>query len=177
MNFSVEAKCPIDIFKKSNLDCSWSTVQVGWDLGRLSIDEIKKFALDFSERYPESINQYIAEIIFSKDKYEVDNLLKKIIFSLNLEFPTSNTSSWNKEWLKWRYCILYCMAEQIQDAEELLIKAEGLYADFGYPEDMIPFIYYMPADEELMHLKPEEARAILVTRLKSFLKEERNKIQ
>jgi len=34
----------------------------------------------------------------------------------------------------------------------------------------------MPADEELIHLKPEEARAMLVARLKSFLKKERNKI-
>lgn len=176
MDFTVESKYPINIFKKCNLDCSWNTIQVGWDLKRLTIDEIHKFALDFSELHPELINEHISELIFSKNEYEIENLLKKIFYSLNLELPLPNSPLWHKEWQKWRYCILSYMVDQIQDAEELLIKVEGLYADFGYPEDMKSFIYYMPADEELVNLKSHEARNVLIKRLKNFLNTEKTEL-
>jgi hypothetical protein len=160
------------LFKKDDLDCSWATIQVGWELGLLSIDEVHKFALDFSESHPDVMNEYISEIIFLTDRNEIRNVLKKILSSLELEFPTLHSSLWNREWQKWRYHVLRNIVDQTQDTEELLIKIEGIYADFGYPEDMKSFIYYMPADEEVADLNPENARRVLIKRLKNFLMEE-----
>jgi hypothetical protein len=40
MNFEVEEKYPISIFKNNNIPCSWNTVKVGWDLKRLTGREI-----------------------------------------------------------------------------------------------------------------------------------------
>lgn len=177
MDFAVESKYPLTIFKKYNLKCSWNTIQIGWDLGLLSADEVRKFALDFAAFHPELINKDIAELIFSKDSYEVKDFLKKIFGSFNLEFPLLNTPLWNNEWRKWRYCILNCMVDQIKNDEELLIKVEGLYADFNYPEDMKTFIYYMPVEKEVIGLTSKDARAELVKKLKAFLREEKNKIQ
>ena len=40
------------------------------------------------------------------------------------------------------------MLKHIKNDEELLMKIEGVYADFGYPEDMKHLIYYMPLEDQ-----------------------------
>ncbi|MBQ1450407.1 MAG: DUF2247 family protein [Eggerthellaceae bacterium] len=42
-----------------------------------------------------------------------------------------------------RYAIL---ASLDSEGQELLDDVESVYADFGYPHDMEPFIYYMPSE-------------------------------
>jgi hypothetical protein len=176
MDSLVKSKSLIDIFKKDDLDCSWVTIQIGWNLGLLSVEEVHTFAFDFSENNPDLINKYISEIIFSTDRREVDSILEKIVSSLGLEIPTMHSSLWSRERHKWRYGMLKDLVDKTQNAEELLTKVEGVYADFGYPEDMKSFIYYMPADEEVSDLNLEDARRILVKRLKNFLTEEKIKL-
>lgn len=176
MNSLVKSKNLLDTFKKNNLNSSWATIQVGLELELLSLDEIHTFALDFSEDHPDLINEYIAEIIFLTDNRKIQDALKKVFSSLKLEFPTPHTLLWNKEMKKWRYCILKNITNQTQDTEELLIKIEKVYADFNYPKDMEPFIYYMPADEEVANLNPENARKVLRERLRIFLAEEKIKL-
>jgi len=176
LNFFVEAKYPIQIFQDNDLECSWVTIKVGWDLKRLGISEISNFAILFLEKHPNLINEYISELIIGIKEYEVENILKKLFKSLMLDFPEKDSSLWNKEWRKWRYCILSEMVKHISDIEDLLIKVEGIYADFGYPEDMKHFIYYMPVDEEI-NQNHEIANIRLVKKIKDFLQEERIRIQ
>ena len=44
-----------------------------------------------------------------------------------------------------RYAVL---ASLDSEGQALLDDVESVYADFGYPRDMEPFIYYMPSDGE-----------------------------
>lgn len=179
MNFSVESKYPISIFKDNKVVCSWATIKVGWDLNRITKEEIKKFALEYLEQHSTTVNEYISELILGIKNEEVSIYLKRIFESLGLKEPQKYTPEWNKEWLKWRYCIMSEMAKSILDEEKLLISIEGVYADFDYPEDMTEFIYYMPRTENLdnkQQMNPQEARNKLVKKLKIFLKNEKAKI-
>ena len=68
------------------------------------------------------------------------------------------------------------MVKHTSNVQDVLVKIEGVYADFGYPEDMKHFIYYMPADEEI-GLNYEENCTQLVKKLKKFLQEEKMRIE
>jgi len=175
MNFEVEEKYPISIFKNNNIPCSWNTVKVGWDLKRLTGKEIGIFALDYSELHPGLINEYISELVFGVKDYEISEYLKKVFDSLHLTLLEEATPIWNQEWRKWRFCIMSEMYKNINDHQELLVKIEGVYADFGYPIDMVPFIYYMSSEdpEIIKKLTPEQALARLVVKLSTFLIQER----
>lgn len=178
-NFAVEAKYPLNIFKTSGLECSWNTIKTGWDLKRLTVDEIGKFALNYLETQPNLVNLYISELIFGIKDYEVNDYLKKLFISLNLSWPEEGSSVWNQEWRKWRFCILNTMIQNITEKEVLLETIEGLYADFGYPEDMTPFIYYMPVsdDDDTKQLTTEECRSRLIKKAIDFLAKEKTLIE
>ena len=45
---------------------------------------------------------------------------------------------------KWLYLILLWLYERRQSVDDPLEEVEGIYADFDYPDDMVPFVRYMP---------------------------------
>ena len=52
----------------------------------------------------------------------------------------------------------------------LLDEIEGVYADFGYPSDMEPFIYYMPNDDG------ESSPEALIKRFHAFVASEKKRL-
>lgn len=52
----------------------------------------------------------------------------------------------------------------------LLDDIEGVYADFGYPSDMEPFIYYMPNDDG------ESSPEALIKRFHAFVASEKERL-
>ena len=65
-----------------------------------------------------------------------------------------------------RYAIL---ASLDAEGQELLDDVESVYADFGYPRDMEPFIYYMPGEGD-------SSAEDLVKRYRAFLVSEKAKL-
>jgi hypothetical protein len=165
------------LFKNNGFESSWYSVKVGWDLKYLNTDDIASFALHFLEQNQHLINAHISELILQEPNLNIDLILKKLFISLTLEFQEKNSPLWNKEWRKWRYCVLMDLVKHVQDKEELFMKIEGVYVEFGRPEDMTPFIYYMPADDTTDKEDPDHARELLVEKLKSFLEEEKIRIK
>lgn len=125
---------------------------------------------------PINIFPNISELILAKNGVDISVLLKNIFASLKLDYPDIYSLSWNREWRKWRYCILIRLIETVHDTEQLLIQVEQVCADLGYPVDMVSFIYYMPATEDTEHLVPEQARIVLIKKLRQFIDEERLRI-
>lgn len=66
-----------------------------------------------------------------------------------------------------RLAVLSSLSSSGQD---LLDDVEGVYADFGYPSDMEPFIYYMPNDEG------DSSPEALIDRFHAFLSSERKRL-
>ena len=44
-------------------------------------------------------------------------------------------------------CAFLCYSSLGSSSQELFDDIEGVYADFGYPSDIEPFIYYTPNDD------------------------------
>ena len=65
-----------------------------------------------------------------------------------------------------RYAILASLDTEDQ---ELLDDVESVYADFGYPRDMEPFIYYMPSEGD-------SSAEDLVKRYRAFLVSEKTRL-
>lgn len=174
MEFFVESKYPLSIFTDNNLEVSWDTIWMGVLLNRLSAYEVNKFAMDFLDATTNT-NGWISELVFKIEDEKLKNQLEKILKLLKLNPPHPNHPRWNKEWIKWRYCIMSNMVKKIKNNEKLLEAIEGIYADFGYPEDMTSFIYYMPQNESIP-TSQDEARAKLVKNAKSFLQDQKKLI-
>ena len=50
---------------------------------------------------------------------------------------------------KIKYTFLFCLKNRYENSNEELLRAiELVYADFGYPEEMCNFIYYMPTNDK-----------------------------
>lgn len=175
LNYSVEAQYLLDIFKAANISYTWATVYVGRKLKLLPIKEVEKYAIEYLIEHPECKDQRIAELAFGVKEEEIDDLLIKVAEDLDLEVLQENSEVWNLEWRKWRYCILKSMQTNIQDAEKLLDAISFVYADFGYPEDMIRFIYYMPQQHEVTN-NIDQNRQTLLHNFNEFLNKEREKI-
>ena len=67
--------------------------------------------------------------------------------------------------------ILRCaiLASLDSEGQTLLDDVEGVYADFGYPRDMEPFIYYMPSEGD-------SSTDDLVKRYREFLVSEKARL-
>ena len=65
---------------------------------------------------------------------------------------------------------LAVLASLKSEGQELLDDIEGVYADFGYPSDMEPFIYYMPSEDGASSV------GALIDRFRSFLTSERRRL-
>jgi hypothetical protein len=175
LNYLVEAQYPLDIFKEANISYSWETIYVGRKLKLLPIKEVGKYAVEYLAKHAECKNQHIAELAFGAEEQEINNLLKKVAKTLDSEILQENSEVWNLEWRKWRYCILKSIQTNIRDAEKLLDAISFVYADFGYPEDMISFIYYMPQKSEVTN-NIDQNRKTLLNNFNEFLNQEKNKI-
>lgn len=179
MNFKKDSKYPMKLFVDNGLNFCWYSVKVGWDLQYLTSEEVSNFAIYYLEQHPNIVNKYISEIIFGIKNDEMETYLSDVLESLRLERIEKNSSIWNKEWRKWRYCIMKNIVQNSKNDAELLERIEEVYADFGYPEDMASFIYYVPVDEaaiSLHNLNQNEARARLVQKVKDFILQEKIKI-
>lgn len=69
-----------------------------------------------------------------------------------------------------RYILRYAILASLDsEGQELLDDVESIYADFGYPRDMEPFIYYMPSEGC-------SSAADLVARFRNFLASEKARL-
>lgn len=173
---SANQKYSISIFPASGINCSWNTIKVGWDLAFIEFKEINKFALAYLEQHPNIVNEFISELILNVEPDKIDKNLKKIFNSLNMQMPERGSRYWNLEWRKWRYAILWTIKNNININKELLAAIAVVYANFGYPEDMNKFIYYLPSNEDLSLLNDFEAETRLIELFNNFLAEEKIKI-
>ena len=61
-------------------------------------------------------------------------------------------------------------------SQELLRSMELVYADFGYPNDMSAFIYYMPTNDKMASTK-EEREINMISKFDKYLIQLKNDIE
>lgn len=119
---------------------SWSWQELLWGLENKFIDrkELVNYIVDsFSEKLTEIppvlriITAYDYEDIYP----EVSELCSSEVYESEIEIKA-----------KWKYVLLQELYDNRDSYENVFVKVDEIYANFGYPEDKVEFIGYMPSN-------------------------------
>ena len=120
-------------------------------------------------------SETIQHIVFDKSsRNEILNNLGNLLEKDFTERERKQRYEFSKR--KWRYCILQYLANSNLDFSSMFGHIEQVYALFGYPEDMLSFIPYMPPQDNYkprLHTNMEN-RNRLFNNLSVFLNIEKN---
>jgi hypothetical protein len=160
--------------KQSNLHYDWKTIYVGYKLSIIKEGEVTQYAVEFLATYPHCENTSIVDLAWGEFDIDYERMLKGIVQELYGGEPIESSSVWEYEKRKWRFSILHDLdAEHKHSPQTLLHKIAEVYADFGYPEEMERFIYYMPSKGNTELLSSEEDHIVgLICFFREFLRKE-----
>ncbi|MCM2990744.1 DUF2247 family protein [Bacillus safensis] len=167
----------LEHLKHHNIKVDWRTIYVGIRLDLISNKEISNYAVEFLFNNTECENPLILEFAWGAGDPDEDyRKLQKVLVELYNDLVEEESSQWDVEKRKWRYGIMSHLKEKNKNSpEELLDELSEVYADFGYPEDMEPFIHYMPSSDGYNPLlySIEENINRLVSLFEEFLQKEK----
>lgn len=116
---------------------SWREAAVGYHNHWLDWASAVDLACDcLAEGQDDALVVELASIS-GPDAHAVGELLDKLA-SVSSEVVATSPNE------KWLYLILLWLYECRQSVDDPLEEVEGIYADFDYPEDVAPFVRYMP---------------------------------
>ena len=151
-------------FIRERTRLSWSEAALGYHKQWLGWNGAVELACD---RLSEGEDGPLVVELAGLSKAEahcVGELLDKLAASPE----TDDASSSNTKWLYLRLAWLFENREAVDDALE---EVETIYADFDYPEDVAPFVRYMPVTDgyDPSAHSPAENQARLIANWKSYL--------
>ncbi|KRN84688.1 DUF2247 domain-containing protein [Carnobacterium maltaromaticum] len=129
--------------KLKNVRYNWATIYVGIEEGYFDGKVLTDYAIELMEKGED--NDFINELawVISKDK------LPEVMSNIKINYlPEIDETKfeWSFENEKLRYVFLSNLKNESKDNQELLNEIAQFYDNHNYPEDMIPFINYMPQD-------------------------------
>ncbi|MCP1528021.1 MULTISPECIES: DUF2247 family protein [Bacillus] len=174
-------KSSIEVLKTYNIHYDWKTIYVGIRLDLISYKEISKYAVEYLSNHIECENSLILELAWGAGDPDEDyRKLQMVLVELYNDLIEEESSQWDIEKRKWRYGITSHLKEINKNStEKLLDELSEVYADFGYPEDMEPFIHYMPPSDgynPLLYSKEENINR-LASLFEEFLQKEKAFVQ
>ena len=130
-NFSfVDLQCIIS-------NWTWQEIKFGYDEKLITTMEISNYALHLLTENMLGFDD-VLRLALVDDPYEdITNILSTLS---SYEKPEDQKYIFDK----WRYVILQYVYDQKQNIDSLQEVVDCLYCDFNYPEEMEPFVSYMP---------------------------------
>lgn len=164
----------LEFFKKYMIPYSWATLYVGRQLSLVDWRELENYAAEYLEHDTSCKDSCIAELAYGVDESQSDELLKKILKTMNQQLE-KDCPLWNVEKRKWRYLLLQKLKEMLHDPFNFSQGYRNIYAHFGYPEDMWDFLYNVSPTDGYTHSLEKNIK-IDETKLDAFLAKEKKKI-
>lgn len=129
-------KLPLD-FVRERVSLSWREVEFGLQNGWLDGDDAVGLAMDevAKDANPSSDVLELASVL-PHERGMVPRLVEQLA-------RTSQSFS-NEKWLYLLLAWLYCNRTTVPDAFRVV---EEIYATFDYPDEIAPFVRYMPAPD------------------------------
>lgn len=163
-------KITLNMMDLVGLGYSWNTIYTGLLYDFIGIDEVEKYAIKEMELQDYEDNEFVSELAWGeKEKTEIITIMLEGGLVRDGEIYEKH------ELNKIKYTILFYLRKQ-HDEEDFLRKIEEVYADFGYPEDMSAFIYYMPVNDNLT-LTKKERELDLILKFDEYLIKLKNEIE
>lgn len=134
----------VEIIKKNEFDCNWTTLFVGRQFKLISTLEVINYVIAYLEKNPNVDEEDIFELAWEQPEDKVDDLLEKIA-------SDKSSEAINKEYHKWLYSILKEVYNKSSD-DNIFREIESVFSMFNSPATMYDFfrkvsdaIYY-PSD-------------------------------
>ena len=124
-------------FINSIANLSWRDVAWGYQNGYLNATKVIEFAWDRLSNGEESADIIELAGILPSEEEALRNLLFKVAGS------AANKES-QKQWL---ILVLSWLYENQTSMSDTLDEIVSIYADFDYPEELVPFVRYMPTTD------------------------------
>lgn len=115
---------------------SWSFVAYGVIHGFIGTEVAVSFCLDEISRKGASDDNDIALLYSSDNDSERLELIRSRVPADNHDVNTVSH--------QWMRVLLWMCCQKVGDVDSLLDCVELIYAEFGYPKEIAPFIRYMP---------------------------------
>jgi hypothetical protein len=126
-------------FVEAKLDLSWRDVRFGIENGLLAAATAISLAIAACDREA-SPSAVLLELAGAQNSDPLESLVERLS---EMEPPASPDAT-RKKWL---YLTLAWLYEHRDEYDAPLEVVEQVYADFGYPEEIVGFIRYMPMRE------------------------------
>ncbi|SDY79349.1 DUF2247 family protein [Bacillus sp. 166amftsu] len=149
--------------KKEDINYNWKTIYIGIEERFFNISVLTDYAIELLEKGEES--PLINDLAWDVSEDNIFNLMSEIKKQFFPDFEKDNPE-WQREYRKLRYVYLSKVRGNTNDKRELLNKIASFYDSFGYPEDMVSLINYMPQ-------KLFSTQESLLENFNTFLEEER----
>ncbi len=157
-------KITLDMMDLADISYSWKTIYTALLYDFIEVSEVEKYAFKVIESDNYEDNEFINDLVWGgKEKEEiVHNMLEEKLVTNVICFEEFELS-------KIKYTILFYLKNRYEgSSEELLRSMELVYADFGYPNDMSAFIYYMPTNDKMASTK-EEREINMISKFDKYL--------
>ncbi|KML31510.1 DUF2247 family protein [Rossellomorea marisflavi] len=170
---------PLEIFEQHNIQYDWKTLYAGLILERIEERAIVDYAVDYLTAHPDTNNPHIIELAWGGEEIDYEKLLALITGRSWTYDRSVESDEWSIESRKWRFGVLVTLSMEDQEESDLLEKVAGVYADFHYPEEMEPFIHYLPPSQDTGSLSDSIERPVsgLMDEFRRFLRSEQQYLQ
>lgn len=150
--------------KKEDINYNWKTIYIGIEERFFNISVLTDYAIELLEKGEES--PLINNLAWDVSEDNIFNLMSEIKKQFFFPDFEKDNPEWQREYRKLRYVYLSKVRGNTNDKRELLNKIASFYDSFGYPEDMVSLINYMPQ-------KLFSTQESLLENFNTFLEEER----
>lgn len=135
-------KYKLDIFEENNIKYDWNTVYVGLKLSLLELEEVQNYAVSIIEN-TETSNEIIMELAWGIEEQRLEESIRSLLENKDIQ---EDSKEFELEERKWRYCILKQISNKYS-GKDILSKINDIFTHFGYPNDMMSFVNYMPTTD------------------------------
>lgn len=125
-------------FIRQRAQLTWSDVQFGVEQGLLQGPDVSGVAADQMER--DTHDDVVVELAGASPDEPVLERVQRLASAEQSEDPSDVRR-------KWAYLALAWIFEHRAHYPDALDLVEKVYADLDYPEQVAPFVRYMPSDE------------------------------
>lgn len=156
----------LNLFRKYGIAPTWADVMVGLKLGLVAEKEVSDEsvrALEGGGKQGEDDEKALLELCWP-------DLSRDEVLSRVGTLADARAAGLAEE--RWEYVLCKAALDRRGSDEELLDALADVYAILGYPADMRPFVYYIPAEGgacSLAGLSVSQRRCALLGRTRCFL--------
>lgn len=144
---------PVSFLIRINPGLTWQEVEYGFRNRLMSIEKVIEFATQIVATQSEPGDDEVTIAIAAADD-PITDALRSLAERTKAESEKDLQKRWARILVAWSF-------EHRNDFDDLLAVIDDIYSAYDYPEELAPFIRYMPSDLPDLGSKEENEKRML----------------